>query len=349
MSKKPIRFPVMLDSGAYSAWRAGKAVDFKEYMAYLKYLIQRFPGADFEYVNLDVIGDGKASYRNWRTMRDEGLNPMPVWHLTTAHTWLEKYLKLTNRVALSWFGAMPFKRRILSLDHIWSRYILGPDGAPTVNVHGMGVADFRILLRYPWATIDSTSWLLTAAMGDVYVPDVVDGGWSFGVKPSRVTVSGPVLRWGHGDKVGLRVSCHEQKIIEAYFTDIGHHLEGEGGMRNHWKPRRLANMRFMWEYIRRLALPRRFLGKTPEVLWDSVESKPPERGALTSTLFGFDHTVMYLAGNIEWEGTEHFLKTRDKLPGLGRLASYWYTNTPVSKAKVLENLFEALENEKGRA
>ena len=335
-----IRFPIMLDSGAYNAWRAGKEVDFREYMRYLKYLIEKYPSADLEYVNLDIIGDGKASYKNWRIMRDEGLNPIPVWHLTTSRKWLSEYLKLTDRLALSWFGAMPFKRRILSLDFLWGNYLTDENGMPTRRVHGMGVADFKILLRYPWYTVDSSSWLLTAAMGDVFVPEQVDGEWRFDRRPTRVTVSGPVMRWGHGNRVGLRLSSRDDDLVRSYFEYINAPLDGDEGMRNYWAPRRRANMRFYWEFVRRLKSPRPFIGTAPTGLWGSPASPTAEKPAISSGLF--DHTVLFLAGNIEWEGRDRFLEDCVNFPGLGRLTSYWYTNTPDSKAKALENLLEAI-------
>lgn len=340
-----VKHPIMLDSGAYSAWRAGKQVDFKEYMRYLHYLIKKYPGADLEYVNLDVIGDGKASYKNWRIMRDNGLNPMPVYHLTSSHSWLSKYLKDTDRVALSWFGAMPYRRRILSLDHLWTRYLIDGAGMPTARVHGMGVADFRILQRYPWDTVDSTSWLLTAAMGDVFVPKRRGGDWSYDVRPNRVTMSGQVLRWSHGRVLGHRLSEHDQKIVEEYLAYAGGEvLEGDEGVKNSWRPRRRLNSRYYWEFVRRLPVPRKFAGMAvdmPLILWDDPDKSirgRTEQAPSNKT----GHTLLYLAGNIEWEGKKKFLEFAKQFPGLGRLTSFWYVNSPDSKAKCLENLLDAL-------
>jgi len=344
-ASQAVRCPIMLDSGAYSAWRAGKEVDFKEYMRYLHYLIDKYPDADFEYVNLDVIGDGEKSYKNWMTMRDNGLNPMPVWHLTSSHSWLVKYLKLTDRVALSWFGQMPYRRRILSLDYLWTKYLTNDKNMATARVHGMGVADFRILQRYPWDTVDSTSWLLTAAMGDVFVPKRKKGEWSYDVRPNRVTMSGKVLRWSHGRVLGHRLSQHEQKAVEEYMKVAGGEvLEGDDGVKNSWRPRRRLNSRYYWEFVRRLKVPRPFGGmavEAPGILWEADEIGKGRTEQAPSNSFG--HTLLYLAGNIDWTGPDEFLDFHRKFPGLGRLTSFWYVQSPKSKASNLENLLDTLE------
>jgi hypothetical protein len=45
------------------------------------------------------------------------------------------------------------------LDTIWLNRLTDPDGTPKVKVHGFGLTNIQLLFRYPWYSVDSTSWL----------------------------------------------------------------------------------------------------------------------------------------------------------------------------------------------
>jgi hypothetical protein len=342
-----IRVPLIIDSGAYSAWKSGKQVDFNEYMAYLKSLHERYPDEELEYINLDVIGDGKASLRNWLIMRDQGLRPIPVYHLGTAYKWLGRYLDLTDRVALSWFGTMPFERRVLGLDYIWGNYLIGPNGLPTARVHGMGVGDFTSMVRYPWATSDATSWLLHAAMGGIFIPRRVNGAWDYSGSPVRVATTGPRLMWTRGQKTGFEVSLHHQRMIEEYVKLTGEKMEGEDGICQSWKPRVRINIRYYQEFTKTLKMPRPWPGKKVTGLWDEDTTQCVRGGELHE--FPFGHTIFYLAGNLEWKNVGGFWDFYSQNQGLGRLVSYWYLLSEKMRKKDLEDPLNQLKNQKGGA
>ena len=67
---------VMLDSGAFSAFRSGKVIDALEYCDFIE---RNWDEIDI-YVSLDVIGDAEASLVNLKLMESRGLSPMPVFH-----------------------------------------------------------------------------------------------------------------------------------------------------------------------------------------------------------------------------------------------------------------------------
>lgn len=65
---------VMVDSGAFSAWRSGMTVSLDDYVAFVK----ENEGRISRYVQLDVIGDEDATLANLAAMRRAGLDPVPV-------------------------------------------------------------------------------------------------------------------------------------------------------------------------------------------------------------------------------------------------------------------------------
>lgn len=170
--------PLMIDSGAYSAWTKKETLDLDSYISFIhEKILPDFPHA--VYVNLDVIGDGKASYKNWRRMRKAGLEPLPIYHVSTDEKWLRKYLAVTDYIGLGAIANMTSSKRIISLDRIWGKYLIGKDRMPTAKVHGMGITSYSLMKRYPWYSIDSTSYQKSAWFGKVLLPKYVGGKWRY--------------------------------------------------------------------------------------------------------------------------------------------------------------------------
>lgn len=65
---------LLLDCGAFTALNAGKPIDLKEYIEFLR----RWRSRLFGYLALDVVGDPVGTERNLATMLDAGLRPIPV-------------------------------------------------------------------------------------------------------------------------------------------------------------------------------------------------------------------------------------------------------------------------------
>ena len=135
-----------IDSGAYSAFTKGKVIDVDEYIQYLHNLLDTYPDYDIVYVNLDVIGDGAGSYKNWKIMREAGLTPMPIYHATTDIKWLKRYLKITDHIGLGAISNMSSAKRTWALDRLWDDYLTDDEGMPEVKVHGMGITSFPLTL-----------------------------------------------------------------------------------------------------------------------------------------------------------------------------------------------------------
>jgi hypothetical protein len=55
------------------------------------------------------------------------------------------------------------------LDHVWDKYLTNPDGTPRVKVHGFGLTTLDLMYRYPWYSVDSTSWVKIGMFGAIYL------------------------------------------------------------------------------------------------------------------------------------------------------------------------------------
>lgn len=186
---KPERIKIMLDSGAYSSWARGEEqLDLGQYIDFIK----QYQSDVDTYINLDVIPGEKgrtpttrevdsaaaASFENYEQMVAAGLHPIPVFHYGENMRWLEKlveagakYICLGGTVGLK----TPIKRKFL--DECFT-VLTNARGAPIVRVHGLGVTEGQFIVRYPWHSVDSTSWMIAPTYGMIIVPGLSAGNFS---------------------------------------------------------------------------------------------------------------------------------------------------------------------------
>lgn len=213
-------FPIMIDSGAYTAWSKGLVVDIPHYITFCHEILKDHPQAVV--VNLDVIGDGRASYENWRIIRGFGLKPLPIYHVITEEKWLKLYLEETDHIGLGAVASMSSNKRKTALDRIWERYLIDPKTRmPTARVHGMGITSFPLMKRYPWHSLDSTSWLHVAMYGHICIPRRRQGAWDYSAKPTKIGFS---TQCGDGKVKGKHyenMSPHERANLLLYLQEKG--------------------------------------------------------------------------------------------------------------------------------
>ena len=221
----PKGLDLFLDSGAFSAHNSGKDVDLAEYCAF----IHNTPQYWDTYVNLDVIpGTGgvlvtpeerdRAAGRGWQNyldMKADGLDPIPVYHYGESKKWLHKMLDHgCGYIGLGGMVGMTTKMRAKWLDSIF-RELSDDAGMPAVKTHGFGITSTPLMLRYPWYSVDSTSWLVLTLNGYIYLPLVgEDGSWRYDVTPQTVTCS---RKHSHMKQEGKH-SAHFRELAKARLT-----------------------------------------------------------------------------------------------------------------------------------
>lgn len=146
-----------LDNGAFSAWRAGRAVtNWTQYYAWVE--AHRVPALDFAVIP-DVIdgseADNDALVREWPW----GQLGAPVWHLHEALQRLERLASDWPRVCLGSSGE--FAR--VGSSRWWDRMaeavrvVSDARGRPRVRLHGLRMLDARVVAVVPLASADSTN------------------------------------------------------------------------------------------------------------------------------------------------------------------------------------------------
>lgn len=236
---------LMLDSGAFSVWTQGVSIDLNEYIAFCR----AHPGCSY-YVNLDVIpgrpGNKKTLTResveascqtgwdNYKRMVAElpQHKVIHVFHQNDDIRWLEKYLE----AGVPYIGISPANDRqtagrqsravlpgrsqpnTTKLQWLRSikRLLFDGAGRPTCRTHGFAVTSYDLMQEMEWWSVDSASWKLAGAWGNIYIPAKRRGQWVFDEPPSLVCISAV------SSDCGLRNTdrLHEAQVKE-WLAEIG--------------------------------------------------------------------------------------------------------------------------------
>jgi hypothetical protein len=224
-----------LDSGAFSQrakatayhkkhggnrWAFYETDAFWDYMKkYVRFVKKHKIAIDF-YANVDAIGDSKKkrydetheelTWRNQQWLEKKGLNPVPVVHYDTLKAttkWLKKYINAGHEYI--GLGGMVISGTQLSGTKRWldACFKLARKN-PKVKFHGFGITNYGLLTRYPWFSVDSTTWIKRGAYGEILVPRYYEGKFIFFredtkkvlkfVRPSIISVSSKHARLQSG-------------------------------------------------------------------------------------------------------------------------------------------------------
>lgn len=227
--KKSEKMNLFLDSGAFSAWTQGVEIDIRDYIDFIKEHLDVLE----VYANLDVIGLGgkqpnrltaEKTLENQKIMEEAGLSPLPCFHVGEPLEYLEYYIKNYDYIAL---GGMVGKQKstlIPWLDMVFGKFICDKNGMPKVKVHGFGLTSLPLMLRYPWYSVDSTSWVMTSRMGSIYVPRYRGGNWLYDENSWKVAVSSRSPGKADAGKHIDTFSPKQKEIILEYIHEKGYKL-----------------------------------------------------------------------------------------------------------------------------
>jgi hypothetical protein len=149
---------IVLDNGAFSAWRQGKPYDFDGFATWAGQWI-RHPAVEWVVIP-DVIDGGEADndalLRDWSASK---ATSVPVYHM---HESVDRLVRLAAdwpRVALGSSGEFA----IVGNERWWLRMadmldaICDPEGRPLVKLHGLRMLDPGVFSKVPLASADSTN------------------------------------------------------------------------------------------------------------------------------------------------------------------------------------------------
>jgi hypothetical protein len=307
---------LILDSGAFSVWNKGATIDLDGYIIFC----QKYPDVSY-YVSLDVIPgilNKKVSLRNKSVIEDccrrgwdnyrrmikelPKSKVIPVFHQNDHVKWLDKYLSFgvpyigispandnTTKVKINWMDPKPdlFSGSDKAIANL-KKILFDSTGRPVVKTHGFAVTSFRLMNLWEWHSVDSASWKIAAALGNIYIPQRSGNKkYDYSLPPMVVGMSpmSPHLRKCHTQLHINHLSGGTLKRVTDYLEEIGAKLGGykvikvksshqlkkaqefwynkknlevmqtvEKGLITHWELRALVNARFIREVMRQKAV-----------------------------------------------------------------------------------------------
>jgi hypothetical protein len=228
---QPSDFRFFLDSGAYSAWSRGTVIDLDEYCAFIKANIDlievyacldAIPGVPGRSATSQERTDAaETSWRNYLYMVNEGLDPLPVFHYGEDFKYLTRILEYgCPYVGIGGLVGIPSDKRRAWLDRLFM-LITDDKGMPTVKTHGFGMTSVPLIFRYPWYSVDSTTWIKITANGAVYLPAMVNDEFVFDQVPTTVTVSTRNPKMAAGGKASNTMSPAMRGILDRWLAICG--------------------------------------------------------------------------------------------------------------------------------
>lgn len=154
--------PLIIDSGAFSAWNNGNVIDIHEYLKFCKSLPE-----SCIFVNLDVIpktGSSskevdkccEAGFENFKFLSGHLKNVLPVYHYKDPIEWAFKYLEYVDYLGISPANDTPEEVKQSYLNYFFSHVPL------TTRTHAFGYTSAFGMNKYPFYSVDSTTWMVSA-------------------------------------------------------------------------------------------------------------------------------------------------------------------------------------------
>ncbi len=202
---------VFLDSGAYSAWTKGVTINLDTFCQFALKHKDLFTVVAV----LDVIGSAEGTWHNQCEMEKRGIRPIPVFHYGEDMRWCEYYVKNYEYIALGGFGVANRPQVRQWLDRIWDKCLLDSSGNPRVKVHGFAITAVPLMERYPWYSVDSSSWVQIARVGAIHHPD-----WG----PIQLSIKSPYRKFE-----GMHITTFpplQQAAIKQDIERTGYTIEG---------------------------------------------------------------------------------------------------------------------------
>jgi len=136
---------LLLDSGAFSAWRSKKEVSLDAYCQY----VEDTDVPIWRYFALDVVGDSDGTQRNLDAMNARDLKPIPVFTRSEDPAKLDDLYQRNDLVGIGGLVGTPKRKGFVKAiqGHIGDR-----------RSHWLGFTQFNFLKHFKPYSVDSTTW-----------------------------------------------------------------------------------------------------------------------------------------------------------------------------------------------
>ncbi|MDD2260682.1 MAG: hypothetical protein PHC31_01025 [Clostridia bacterium] len=223
--KQNNKIDLFLDSGAFSALTQKTTINIDEYIAFIKKHEKDLTiYANLDYINPKDKGESaKKTWQNQQAMEKAGLSPLPVFHYGEDEKWLKRYIA-SGYTYIALGGMVKTPNLVAWLDRIWSTYLVDDNGMPKIKVHGFGLTSLSLMSRYPWYSVDSTSWVVTGRLGSIYIPRRSNGKWVYDDNSWKIAVSNKSPSMKDKDAHITTLPEEKRQLCLQYIEEKGYKL-----------------------------------------------------------------------------------------------------------------------------
>jgi hypothetical protein len=164
---------VFLDSGAFSAHSLGVNISIDDYCQYIirNRDILRVDGNAVMASVLDGIGDALKTWQNQLYMESQGATPLPCFHYGEDPQYLDWYVQRYEYITIGGLVGKAQQDQEVWLDRMWNEHMIDGSGRAKLKVHAFGMTAPSLMKRYPWHSVDSSSWIQAAAFGSIFTSE----------------------------------------------------------------------------------------------------------------------------------------------------------------------------------
>ena len=176
---------LFVDSSAFSAHTLGSEVDIDDYIEYVNANqgmfdciaeLDKIPGEFRKPKTREQLLEApEISWNNYLYMRDRVIDNdklLPIFHMGEDFKWLELMLETTfDGKHIPYIGISPANDSVPKYKDRWFEHvfdIIRKSSNPDVKTHAFGMTALEQLERHPFYSADSTSVIMTGAMGNIY-------------------------------------------------------------------------------------------------------------------------------------------------------------------------------------
>lgn len=137
---------LLVDSGAFTAWKQNKVLSLDAYCGFLDI----YPVKPWRYFTLDVVGDPAKTFENYQTMLKRGYKPIPIFTRGEDISMVDEYYKTSDVVGIGGLPQTPNNKGVL-------KWVMN-NGIKGRQAHWLGFTNKNFIKHYKPYSVDSSSW-----------------------------------------------------------------------------------------------------------------------------------------------------------------------------------------------
>lgn len=158
---------VIIDSGAFAVYNSGKKINLSDYSLFIKDVLKLNTIHKFKFVNLDVIGDYRATEINYKKLQSIGIDICPVLSVGDDIAKINIYKNAQTVFIGGIFQPknVPKKIKLAWLDRFYAYMLKEFEHSHFPKTHLLAVTNEKLLMKYPAYSCDSSHWMSVFRFG----------------------------------------------------------------------------------------------------------------------------------------------------------------------------------------